>query len=97
MTSKELRMAMAALKWDQTSLAAHLGIQRSSVQRWCSGVYNVPAHVGAWIGELVELAKAGDDERYNQVLDTRPHGWQGESANVRNRPRTRTDTPRTRP
>jgi DNA-binding transcriptional regulator YdaS (Cro superfamily) len=83
MTSKELRKAMRVLEWDQTSLAEHLGIQRSSVQRWCSGVYTVPAHVAAWIAELAELSKAGNDERYNAVLDALPHGWQGENANGR--------------
>ena len=84
MTNAEFRRRLKALGWDNTSLAAHLRIQRSSVQRWSNGAYTVPEHVAAWVKELSDLAAAGDDKNYNRVLEALPHGWQGATNNVRN-------------
>lgn len=84
MTNAEFRRCMSGLGWDNTSLAAHLGVQRSSVQRWSNGDYTVPEHVGAWVKLLSELAAKGDHDRYNRVLDELPQGWQGAKVDVRN-------------
>lgn len=86
MTGEEFRARLAALDWDMTSLAGHLGIQRSSVQRWCSGVYDVPEHVAAWVDELAKLTEAGDAAGHDRLLNQLPKGWEGRP-NVRVRDR----------
>lgn len=83
MTNAEFRRCMTALGWDNTTLAARLGVQRSSVQRWSNGAYTVPEHLAAWVKELSDLAAAGETDRYDAVLEALPNGWQGDKPNER--------------
>ena len=85
MTNAEFRHCMAVNGWDNTTLATHLGVQRSSVQRWSNGAYTIPDHLAAWMKELADLAAAGDTDRYNAVRQALPNGWQGDKPNVSNR------------
>jgi hypothetical protein len=85
MTGRELRVMLESLGWDKDILSRHLGINRTSVQRWMSGVYTVPEHVAAWLGEVFAAQRAGDMARYNGLIAALPEGWKGAN-HVRNRP-----------
>jgi hypothetical protein len=89
MTNADFARCMAVLGWDNTTLAARLRVQRSSVQRWHNGAYTIPDHLAAWMTELADLAAAGDDDRYNAVLEALPNGWQGDKPNVDDNQRAR--------
>lgn len=96
MTGLEFRIALhkALAPWaharpgwaDQDLLAERLGIQQSSVQRWCSGVNPVPEHVAAWVRELAALAPKGDPAvAYWAVLHALPKGWANGGDNERDK------------
>jgi hypothetical protein len=90
MNNAEFMARLRTLGWDNTNLANHLGVQRSSVQRWVNGEYTLPAHVAEWVKDLSEAYQAGDDDLYNRLLAALPHGWQGKADVRNNRYPTRT-------
>jgi predicted transcriptional regulator len=83
MNNAEFMARLRTLGWDNTNLAHHLGVQRSSVQRWCNGAYTLPEHIAEWVKDLSDAHAAGEVDRYNQLLAALPNGWQGK-ADVRN-------------
>lgn len=85
MADRDIGVIMRRLGLTQVSLAARLGINQSSVQRWLSGVYRVPEHVAQWLRELSDLDRAGDDAAYRQLLNALPRGWQESGINERDK------------
>lgn len=49
MTAADLRAAMDRLRWSIRTLAAALGVERTTIQRWLEGRYPVPEDVAAWL------------------------------------------------
>jgi len=57
MTAPEFRAALKSLNLSQRALAARLGVERSTVNRWAVGKAAVPQYV-AYVLELLSTAAA---------------------------------------
>lgn len=53
-----MRTALDTLNWSQRGFAALLGVERSHVARWCSGRYEPPQDILAWLEGLAAFHAA---------------------------------------
>jgi ribosome-binding protein aMBF1 (putative translation factor) len=67
-TAQEFRAALAHLGMQQSWLAAELGLNVSTVNRWAKGSLAVPRYIEAWLGLL-----AHPNERGEVLDDARGH------------------------